>query len=78
MLSVFVTEISDNNLVTIYPIGRDFIATSESHIIYSFDDETLETKDRVSGLDSVMCQIVTIHCQISSDYLFWSGGSYFA
>ena len=59
MLSVF--ELSDNDVVTIYPIGRDFIATSESNIIFSFDDETLETKDRVSGLDSVKCQIVSIH-----------------
>jgi len=44
-----VTEISDNNVVNIYPIGTDFIATSETHIIFSFNDETLETKDRVSG-----------------------------
>ena len=49
MMSAFVPEISDNSVVTIYPIGRDFVATSETHIIHSFDDETLETKDRVSG-----------------------------
>ena len=40
-------EITDNNVVNIYPIGRDFIAASETNTIFSFDDETLETKDRV-------------------------------
>ena len=72
MLSVFVPEISDNNDITIYPIGRDFIATSESNIIYSFDDETLETKDRVSGLDSAVCKLVIIHCL--QWMASWTGG----
>lgn len=49
MLSVFdVNNYSDNDLVNIYPIGRDFVAATESDVIHSFDPETLETKDRVS------------------------------
>ena len=48
MLSVFnVTDFTDNDFVNIYPIGRDFVAASESDVIHSFDPETLETKDRV-------------------------------
>jgi len=43
-----VPEITDNAFINIYPIGCDFIAASESDTIFSFDDETLETKDRVS------------------------------
>ena len=31
------------------PLERDFVATSESDVVLSFDPETLETKDRVSG-----------------------------
>ena len=46
---MFVTDLLDNNNVTIYPIGRDFVAAAESDTIYSFDAETLETKDKVSG-----------------------------
>ena len=53
MLSVFnVTDFTDNDIVNIYPIGRDFVAASESDFIHSFDPETLETKDRVSVSDS--------------------------
>ena len=48
MLSVFnVTDFTDNDFINIYPIGRDFVAASESDVIHSFDPETLETKDRV-------------------------------
>ena len=47
MQSIF-TDSSDNDLVNIYPIGRDFVAATESDVIHSFDPETLETKDRVS------------------------------
>jgi len=43
-----VPETPDNSVVNIYPIGRDFVAASETNTIHSFDDETLETKDRVS------------------------------
>ena len=50
MMSVFnVTDITDNACISIYPIGGDFVATSESDVVLSFDPETLETKDRVSG-----------------------------
>ena len=50
MMSVFnVTDLTDNALVNIYPIGSDFVATTESDVVLSFDPETLETKDRVSG-----------------------------
>ena len=49
MMSVFnVTDITDNACINIYPIGGDFVATSESDVVLSFDPETLETKDRVS------------------------------
>jgi len=49
MLSVFnVNDFSENGIINIYPIGRDFVATTESDVIHSFDPETLETKDRVS------------------------------
>jgi len=49
-MSVFnVTDITDNACINIYPIGGDFVATSESDVVLSFDPETLETKDRVSG-----------------------------
>ena len=54
MMSVFnVTDLTDNALVNIYPIGSDFVATTESDVVLSFDPETLETKDRVSGRFSV-------------------------
>ena len=47
-MSVFnVTDITDNACINIYPIGGDFVATSESDVVLSFDPETLETKDRV-------------------------------
>ena len=50
MMSVFnVTDFTDNACISIYPIGGDFVATSESDVVLSFDPETLETKDRVSG-----------------------------
>ena len=50
MLSVFnVTDFTDNTCVNIYPIGGDFVAASETDVVLSFDPETLETKDRVSG-----------------------------
>ena len=50
MMSVFsVTDLTDNAVVNIYPIGSDFVATTESDVVLSFDPETLETKDRVSG-----------------------------
>ena len=50
MMSVFnVTSVTDNACINIYPIGGDFVATSESDVVLSFDPETLETKDRVSG-----------------------------
>ena len=49
-MSVFnVTDFSDNACINIYPIGGDFVATSETDVVLSFDPETLETKDRVSG-----------------------------
>ena len=54
MLSVFnVTDFTDNAFISIYPIGGDFVAASESDVVLSFDPETLETKDRVSGRFSV-------------------------
>ena len=50
MLSVFnVTDFTDNTCINIYPIGGDFVAASDSDVVLSFDPETLETKDRVSG-----------------------------
>ena len=53
-MSVFnVTDFTDNACITIYPFGRDFVAASESDVVLSFDPETLETKDRVSGRFSV-------------------------
>ena len=53
MMSVFnVTDFTDNACINIYPIGGDFVATSESDVVLSFDPETLETKDRVSGRSS--------------------------
>ena len=52
MLSVF-NDFTDNAFISIYPIGRDFVAASESDVVLSFDPETLETKDRVSGRFSV-------------------------
>ena len=54
MMSVYnVTDITDNACINIYPIGSDFVATSESDVVFSFDPETLETKDRVSRRFSV-------------------------
>ena len=54
MMSVFnVTDITDNACINIYPIGGDFVAASDSDVVLSFDPETLETKDRVSGRFSV-------------------------
>ena len=53
-MSVFnVTDFTDNSFINIYPIGGDFVAASESDVVLSFDPETLETKDRVSGRFSV-------------------------
>ena len=53
MMSVFnVTDFTENACINIYPIGGDFVATSESDVVLSFDPETLETKDRVSGRSS--------------------------
>ena len=50
MLSVLnVTDFTDNACISIYPIGGDFVAASDSDVVLSFDPETLETKDRVSG-----------------------------
>ena len=54
MLSVFnVTDFSDNACINIYPIGGEFVAASDSNVVLSFDPETLETKERVSGGFSV-------------------------
>ena len=54
IMSVFnVTDFTDNSFINIYPIGHDFVAASESDVVLSFDPETLETKDRVSGRFSV-------------------------
>ena len=54
MMSVVnVTDITDNACINIYPIGRDFVAASETDVVFSFDPETLETKDRVSRRFSV-------------------------
>lgn len=39
---------TDNTYVTIYPLGEDFVTSSEGDIIHSFDPVTLETKGRVS------------------------------
>ena len=59
MMSVFnVTDFTDNACINIYPIGEDFVAASESDVVLSFDPETLETKDRVSGRFS----IIVLHC----------------
>ena len=59
-MSVFnVTDITDNTCINIYPIGGDFVATSESDVVLSFDPETLETKDRVSGRLSVSGDYMT-------------------
>ena len=61
MLSVFnVTEFTDNACISIYPIGRDFVAASESDVVLSFDPETLETKDRVSGGISLIAASPTL------------------
>ena len=43
-----VADVTDNACINIFPIGRDFMATSETDVVLSFDPETLETKDRVS------------------------------
>ena len=52
-MSVFnVTDFTDNACINIYPIGGDFVAASETDAVLSFDPETLETKDRVSGRSS--------------------------
>ena len=64
-MSVFnVTNFTDNACISIYPIGRDFVATSESDVVLSFDPETLETKDRVSGRFTVNGDYMTtaLHC----------------
>ena len=53
MSVVNVTDITDNACINIYPIGRDFVAASETDVVFSFDPETLETKDRVSKRFSV-------------------------
>jgi len=48
ILSVFsLTDTGGNDNISIYPIGHDFVAASESHV-NKFDAETLETKDGVS------------------------------
>ena len=65
MMSVFnVTDITDNACINIYPIGGDFVATSESDVVLSFDPETLETKDRVSGRFSVNVDYCDYHSQL--------------
>ena len=62
MMSVFsVTDLTDNAVVNIYPIGSDFVATTESDVVLSFDPETLETKDRVSGRFSVNVNYYDYH-----------------
>ena len=54
MMSVFnVTDFTDNACINIYPIGHDFVAASETDVVFSFDPETLETEDRVSRRLSV-------------------------
>ena len=64
MMSVFnVTGVTDNACINIYPIGGDFVATSESDMVLSFDPETLETKDRVSGKFSVNCNYYDYHSE---------------
>lgn len=37
----------DNNWVTSYPMGEDFVVASEGDIVYRFDPVTLEAKNRV-------------------------------
>jgi len=68
MMSVFnVTDITDNACINIYPIGGDFVAASDSDVVLSFDPETLETKDRVSGRFSVNGYYTTsYHSQLQS------------
>ena len=65
MMSVFnVTDITDNACINIYPIGGDFVAASDSDVVLSFDPETLETKDRVSGRFSVSGNYYDYHSQL--------------
>ena len=62
MMSVFtVADVTDNACINIFPIGRDFMATSETDVVLSFDPETLETKDRVSERLSVNVNYYDYH-----------------
>ena len=64
-MSVFnVTDITDNACINIYPIGSDFVATAESNVVFSFDPETLETKNRVSRRFSVNGNYYDYHSQL--------------
>ena len=81
MMSVFnVTDITDNACINIYPIGGDFVAASDSDVVLSFDPETLETKDRVSGRFSVNgdCMTTALNCRVRTllqdcQWSYWIG-----
>ena len=38
---------SDNDVVNIYPVGKQLVASSETDFVHTFDPETLEERERV-------------------------------
>ena len=40
--------LTDNCLVNIYPIGEDYVASTESDSLHKIDKDTLESKEKVN------------------------------
>ena len=63
-------NMSDNDLVNIYPVGGGLVAATETDIVHSFDPETLETKERVSIKTLACTVLVHFYIAVPSSYIF--------
>ena len=58
---------TDNAVVTIYPMGEEWVASSETDIVSTFDPETLEIKARFNHSHNVAVNMATAHAMVSSE-----------
>ena len=56
---------TDNALVTIYPMGEEWVASTETDIVSTFDPETLEIKERFNHSLNVAVNMATAHAMVN-------------
>ncbi|XP_047353486.1 carotenoid isomerooxygenase isoform X1 [Vespa velutina] len=67
-------SISDNTMISVYPLGDEYYTFTESPIIHRIDPETLETKGRVNISNYVNIVSHTSHPHVMNDGTVYNVG----